>query len=70
MDLEEAVSTLVVPSSDTPSDASSSISVISVPFEVTGEGPTASFGLAMCATGGDRASKMTEFAYDEEVEAV
>ena len=30
------------------SDASSSISVVSVPFEVTGEGPTISLGLIIC----------------------
>jgi hypothetical protein len=30
------------------SDASSSISVVSVPLDVTGEGPTMSLGLIMC----------------------
>jgi hypothetical protein len=30
------------------SDASSSISVVSVPFEVTGDGPTMSLGLMIC----------------------
>ena len=39
----------VVSSSSTPSVASSSISVVAVPFEVTGDGPTMSLGLGATA---------------------
>jgi hypothetical protein len=39
----------VVSSSSTPSAASSSISVVAVPLEVTGDGPTMSLGLGATA---------------------
>lgn len=39
----------VVSSSSTPSVASSSMSVVTVPFEVTGDGPTMSLGLGATA---------------------
>lgn len=38
--------------------ASSSISVVSVPFDVTGDGPTISLGLVICALLGERPSSM------------
>lgn len=40
----------------TSSEASSSISVVSVPFEVTGEGPTISLGLIICRPLGESPS--------------
>lgn len=46
-------------SSSTSSDISSSISVVSVPFDVTGEGPTMSLGLKICIEFDD--IRLTEF---------
>lgn len=40
------------------SAASSSISVVAVPFEVTGLGPTISLGEAICALLGDKLSSI------------
>lgn len=48
----------VVTPSPTSSAASSSISVVSVPFEVTGDGPTISLGLAICALLGESPSSI------------
>lgn len=42
----------------TSSEASSSISVVSVPFEVTGDGPTISLGLVNCRPLGERPSSI------------
>ena len=42
----------------TSSEASSSISVVSVPFEVTGEGPTISLGLIICRPLGESPSSI------------
>jgi hypothetical protein len=52
---ESAVGTLAggVLSSSTSSAISSSISVVSVPFDVTGDGPTISLGLAIVALFGE-----------------
>ena len=52
---ESAVGTLAggVLSSSTSSAISSSISVVSVPFDVTGDGPTISLGLAIGALFGE-----------------
>jgi hypothetical protein len=50
------------------SDASSSISVVSVPFEVTGDGPTMSLGLMMCMLFED--IRFTEFGRSSDDESV
>jgi hypothetical protein len=42
----------------TSSEASSSISVVSVPFEVTGDGPTISLGLISCRPLGETPSSI------------
>lgn len=52
----------------TSSAASSSISVASVPFEVTGDGPTKSLGLIRCEAGDRPLSKEWALRLDESAE--
>lgn len=56
-------STSIVCAWYTSSDASSSISVVSVPLDVTGDGPTMSLGLKMCIELED--TLLTEFGLSE-----
>jgi hypothetical protein len=52
------------------SEASSSISVVSVPFDVTGDGPTISLGLVNCRPLGESPSSIAAIDAIEDIEAI